>query len=384
MKFRSSLSLLKEHKHAWGRCHQWLKWLCVPIFALTVLTLIVACGDKGNNHGATEFTTTGANLSEDEKFERTLRGTFGDSYNRASEENLRLAARIEGASATVERLADDSAGNVMHGVHVKFLLKDEPGEISAQKALYNKVVEPLTNDPGVDPKYSISARCLGNTCLGLIAILTERTRVAASGAAASNAAGDSAVTETGTTTTTGAGEVRELVSQTVIIFQRVKKNTSPATGGQTGKDKNASNSNDMEIAVGETQPMVVVWSASADPKRFNGGTKPSTEEIQRRRHGQSVPDPSPGNQTTPPIDQQQQQKEEEEKRKKAETEAAEAEANDRASGADVSATAEPEAEVKKGNEDPSNQPSRDKANTIGTGNPSDENRDEGKGKDTDA
>lgn len=242
------------------------------IMAAAALGLTVACGSKGDSKSPVK------ELNEQEKIYAAVMRATGGKYDMYNAENLKMAARLEAASATIVKTAQGKdAKDTAYGVQVRFLLKDIGPEISARKELVQReVVEPLTNDPGVPSKYTIEAVCGGADCDNLFAVLSEKDETA------------------------GA---KAVVRKVAVIFKREKSLAQlkrQAEQKTLAKGKDGKSQTTEDVPFDETQPvdLEIRWSASPDANKFMGGMKTTIEQLagsqQSKAHKDKWPQDSAG------------------------------------------------------------------------------------------
>lgn len=236
--------------------------LALTAMAAMVTSLTVACGKKS------EDSTPVRIMTDQERIEKAIIDTFGDTYNPMTELNVQLAQKIKGASAVVEQVAEPMGDKVANSVRVQFVLDGVEQEVSAHSMLYSSELETLQNDPQTPSRFKIEARCGSAKCENVVARLIETEEKKVEGA-----------------------QPQVITHQAVVIFMREKIKSKPKSESvetilNEKADKTETSDKTAKTAKVEeptVDVMSIRWIASPNPSDFFGGHKVSVEDAQMNK-----------------------------------------------------------------------------------------------------
>lgn len=223
----------------------------MAVGSLCALVLLSAACGKVNEGGSVD----GVLYSPEERVNLILNNAFGGTYSPHDPENTQLAAKIEGASATVAvQKGEEGAGQQAH-VFVSVLVKNVGEPISAEGIIYGDNLEELANYPGGPEKFALEARCLGSACARLVVRLVEFTEIEKQSKDKKD---------------------RTLIkrSQAAMIFAKEPKKLPQKTGGDEKQSKSGFD---------QDEPLVLEWKASPNSNNFFGGEKTSVSRALLKR-----------------------------------------------------------------------------------------------------
>lgn len=226
------------------------------VLTAATLSLTVACGSPNDKKAPVKN-----QQQKEENIQAGLTKLTGGKFNPGAAENMKMAAQLEAASATVTKLPGKDEKQIVWGVRVRFLLKGLP-EIAAQKELgQSQDLEALQNDAGVPSKYLIEAVCGGTNCDRVTAILSEKA-AAGSGVEASRIA--------------VIFKREKSFSEMKQLAEKKRQEKANGKSKDDGKDKSVS------LEFDETKPMAlkVFWSSSGSAGGMSGGVKKTIEDLE--------------------------------------------------------------------------------------------------------